>query len=161
MKTEQCLILNEMLTSVAQAIMAKKNHDYKGGDEDGLANFKASTVLGVSNTAGILLRVQDKLMRIKTFDTRRELKTDSLLDAFVDVINYMVLAVAVLMDEGEITWDDVLALCKDYNVSTHFLMSDLGELVDVTDNSYLTSEGGTGEVKRGDIKVKRKRKGKK
>jgi hypothetical protein len=74
--------------------MMKKNHDYRGGDDnDPFANFRGSTSLGIQPILGILLRVQDKLMRIKTFEEKGELKVkgEGIDDALIDVINYMVL----------------------------------------------------------------------
>lgn len=86
--------LHDELTRHARGIMEAKNHDYRGGSGDPYANFRGSVSLGVDPITGVLLRVQDKLMRIKTFAEKGELKVkgEGLKDAVTDVINYMVLA---------------------------------------------------------------------
>jgi hypothetical protein len=95
--------LQELYTMGA-AIIERKNHDYTGGDGDPYANFRGSVSLGISPILGILLRVQDKLMRIKTFDDKGELKVkgESVTDALVDVGNYMALIYGLVKEkQGE------------------------------------------------------------
>jgi hypothetical protein len=104
MKTERILQINEELNRESHEIMKVKNHDYKGGDEDGLSNFKGSIVFGVSPVQGILLRVQDKMKRIQAFDAKGELKVpgEGVIDAVIDVKNYMTLIYAMFEDEGRL-----------------------------------------------------------
>jgi hypothetical protein len=85
------LYCKDELYNRGRAIMMKKNHDYTGGSGDPYANFRGSDTLGISPITGILLRVQDKLMRIKTFDEKGELKVENegVEDALIDVQNYM------------------------------------------------------------------------
>jgi hypothetical protein len=52
---------HDRLTKASREIMMKKNHDYRGGTGDPYANFRGSTLLGINNINGILLRVQDKM----------------------------------------------------------------------------------------------------
>jgi hypothetical protein len=87
------LHIHDELCRAGKEIMMKKNHDYTGGSGDPYANFRGSTSLGIPNITGILLRVQDKMMRIKTFEEKGELKVagEGIKDALIDVINYMVL----------------------------------------------------------------------
>jgi hypothetical protein len=85
--------------------MQKKNNDYSGGltSEDALANFKMATTLGMSPVMGLLLRIQDKMMRIKTFATDGSLNVadETVNDAFEDIINYAVLGKALMIENRE------------------------------------------------------------
>jgi len=82
--------------------MEKKNNDYSGGltSDDALANFKMSNALGMSPVMGLLLRIQDKMMRIKTFATDGSLNVadESVYDAFEDIINYAILGKALMIE---------------------------------------------------------------
>ena len=80
-------------------LMRSKNADYSGGtlregDEDPFANFRGATIFGIDPIIGILLRTVDKLKRIESFARKGQLqvRSESVQDAFSDVINYMVLA---------------------------------------------------------------------
>ena len=104
-KSENLFQLHRELCSRALDIMKKKNHDYAGGNgphQDCFANFRGSSYLGINPIMGILLRVQDKIMRIRTFAEKGKLKVadESVEDAILDVINYMIL-VRGLSLEGE------------------------------------------------------------
>ena len=76
-----------------------------GGEEtvDALANFKSARSLGLHPVTGLLLRMQDKLMRIKSFVNDGELKVagESVDDACEDLVNYSILAKALLTEERE------------------------------------------------------------
>jgi len=94
------LFLHDKLCKAGKAIMMKKNHDYTGGSGDPYANFRGSTALGIGNIKGILLRVQDKMMRIKTFEEKGQLlvQDEGIDDALIDVINYMVLIAGLVKE---------------------------------------------------------------
>jgi hypothetical protein len=64
-----------------------------------------SEALGVPAAVGILLRMSDKMQRIRTFAERGELKVDGegLEDACLDMINYSVLVYGVLTEDD---WND-------------------------------------------------------
>lgn len=81
--------------------MVVKNHDYASGS-DPFANFKASSIMGVSPEIGILVRCIDKFQRIKSFSETGSLmvKNESVEDAIEDVINYMILLKGIIL-EGE------------------------------------------------------------
>lgn len=99
----QLLELHGTLTSDALAIMRAKNHDYTSGSGDPLANFRGASYLGIHPVLGILLRQQDKIMRVRTFVEKGELKVkgESVKDAIVDQINYLVLQYAYIMEEQQ------------------------------------------------------------
>jgi hypothetical protein len=85
------LFCKDELYAIGREIMMKKNHDYRGGSGDPYANFRGSTNLGIKPVLGILLRVQDKIQRIRTFTEKGKLavENESVQDALVDVQNYM------------------------------------------------------------------------
>lgn len=83
--------------------MERKNSDYTGGKEaeDVFANFRSATYLGVHPVTGILMRVMDKIQRIRTFtnDGALSVSDESVDDAFEDIINYAILGKAMLKQE--------------------------------------------------------------
>ena len=105
MNTDQLLQLHEETCKTARDIMRRKNSDYTGGSEatDALENFKASRSLGLHPATGLLLRVQDKLMRIRSFVADGELRVinESVEDACDDIVNYAILCKALLREETE------------------------------------------------------------
>ena len=67
----------------------KKNHDYGAGIKDPYANFRNSTVAGVSVERGILVRMIDKVSRISTLiDKESQVKDESIQDTLMYLINY-------------------------------------------------------------------------
>jgi hypothetical protein len=88
----------------ARDIINKKNHDYRGAMEDDYANFRGSTALGIHPAHGVLLRMQDKMMRIKTFVDKGELhvKGESVEDALVDITNYAALLRGIIMTDKQV-----------------------------------------------------------
>lgn len=80
-----------------------KNSDYTGGKSstDPFANFNASSILDIHPVQGLLLRVIDKIQRIRSFTNDKELKVtnESVEDACDDIVNYAILAKAMLMEE--------------------------------------------------------------
>ena len=95
----------------ALAIMDVKNNDYSGGEHahDALANFKASESLGLHPITGLLLRMQDKLQRLKSFanDGKLSVPNESAEDACLDLVNYAILAKALIIDERGLLPEDV------------------------------------------------------
>ena len=93
MTKEELLALHTATMTACRAIMEKKNADYTGGSDDPFANFRVAEVMGVPAESGILLRVMDKMQRIKSFIAKGELQVEneSAEDACDDIINYMVL----------------------------------------------------------------------
>ncbi len=102
MNTPDLLKLHKETCDKCYGVMQKKNNDYSGGatSSDALANFKMSSSLGLAPVMGLLLRIQDKMMRIKTFATDGELNVanETVNDAFEDIINYAVLGKALLQE---------------------------------------------------------------
>lgn len=99
-----------------RGIMQKKNNDYTGGTASvgPFANFEMAGALGVDPVVGICLRIGDKLQRIRSFtqDGSLKVESESVYDACEDIINYAILAKAMLMERrGELPpdfWEDRL-----------------------------------------------------
>jgi hypothetical protein len=102
MNVNQLLNLHKETTDVCREIMERKNSDYCGGrtSTDALANFKTATALGLHPVTGLLLRMQDKLMRIKSFVNDGELRVtgETVEDACNDLVNYAILCKALLRE---------------------------------------------------------------
>ena len=100
--TSPITMLNE-LHKMAADIINKKNHDYRGAMEDDYANFRGSKALGIHPGHGVLLRIQDKMMRVKTFIDKGELKVkgESIDDALVDITNYCALLRGIIKTEDK------------------------------------------------------------
>lgn len=68
----------------------RKNHDYGGSNNDPYANFRNSTIAGVSVERGILVRLMDKMSRISTLlDKEAMVKDEAVDDTIDDAINYL------------------------------------------------------------------------
>lgn len=104
MNTTDLLQLHDDTSKKCREIMRAKNSDYTGGEgaTDALANFKCATALGLHPVTGLLLRVQDKLMRIRSFvsDGKLRVSGESVEDACDDIVNYAILAKALLREES-------------------------------------------------------------
>lgn len=80
--------------------MRAKNQDYTAGGGP-FSNFRHAEALGVAAELGLLIRVMDKLMRMHTFIRNGTLtvKGESVEDAILDVINYMVLLAGMVEEK--------------------------------------------------------------
>jgi hypothetical protein len=68
----------------------RKNHDYGGSNNDPFANFRNSTIAGVSVERGILVRLMDKMSRISTLLDKDAMVIDEAVnDTIDDAINYL------------------------------------------------------------------------
>ena len=97
--------IHEETTRRCLEIMLKQNSDYTGGEKskDVFANFKMSEMLDIDPILGLVMRVLDKIQRIRSFTNDGELKVnnESVYDACEDVINYMILAKAMFIERRE------------------------------------------------------------
>ena len=105
MTLKQLLDLHQETTDRCRSIIEHKNNDYTGGKEadDVFANFRCSTILDVHPVVGIMMRVMDKIQRIKTFtnDGKLSVSGETVDDACEDIINYAILAKAMLHQERQ------------------------------------------------------------
>jgi hypothetical protein len=68
----------------------RKNNDYGGTNNDPFANFRNSTIAGVTVQKGILVRLMDKMTRISTLlDKEAMVKDETIFDSIDDAINYL------------------------------------------------------------------------
>jgi len=72
--------------------MLKKNHDYSKGT-NALRNFELVEYLKIAESPqGVLVRLSDKFMRIcNLWNTKAEVKDESIEDTINDMINYLVI----------------------------------------------------------------------
>ena len=105
MHRDELLKLHDETCAKARAIMESKNNDYTGGEHatDALANFKSASALGLHPVTGLLLRTQDKLMRIRSFvaDGALRVTGETVTDACDDLLNYAILCKALLLEEAQ------------------------------------------------------------
>lgn len=87
---------NPLLQDMADTFTAcfetaqRKNHDYGGSNNDPFANFRNSTIAGVSVERGILVRLMDKMSRISTLLDKDAMVIDEAVnDTIDDAINYL------------------------------------------------------------------------
>lgn len=103
MNRDNLLKLHDETCAKTRAIMVAKNNDYSGGTRapDALANFKCAHTLDLHPVTGLLLRMQDKMMRVKSFVADGALKVsgETVEDAFDDMVNYAILGKALLREE--------------------------------------------------------------
>ena len=102
MDVKDLLELHEELCEKSRAIMEAKNHDYTSGSGDPFANFRATEAIGVKAELGILIRVLDKMQRLRTFAEQGKLLVpgEGAEDAVTDVINYMILLAGLMKERG-------------------------------------------------------------
>lgn len=103
MKPEQLKAsINDLVEECIETIESK-NHDYTGDDTDALANFKLCEYQGLcSAEKAILIRLSDKMQRLTTFAEKGELEVDneSVQDAIMDSINYLLFLNAVIEEKA-------------------------------------------------------------
>ena len=103
MNIKQLKEIHNETTKKCYDIMIKKNSDYTGGKEskDAFANFRMSEFFDIEPVIGIMMRVLDKIQRIKSFSKDGELKVneESVYDACEDIVNYAILAKAMFIEK--------------------------------------------------------------
>lgn len=77
----------------------RKGADY-GTEADPYANVRASAEFGVAPWLGAIIRLNDKMTRLKAFATKGMLANESIEDAFRDIQVYAVIA-QILYEEGQ------------------------------------------------------------
>lgn len=102
MDIEELKKIHEQTTKKCLDIMIKKNSDYTGGEksQDVFANFRMSENFGIDPIIGIMMRVMDKIQRIRSFTNDGSLKVsdESVDDACEDIVNYVILAKAMFLE---------------------------------------------------------------
>ena len=105
MTREDLLALFDRTVTQCRATMEVKNHDYTCNSDGGpFANFLLSeSIFNVPAEVGLMLRVLDKVQRIKTYINLGELQVqgEGFHDAVCDVINYMVLLRGIVQEKEQ------------------------------------------------------------
>jgi len=105
MDIQELLKIHDETCDKCKGIMQRKNSDYTGGKKatDVFANFNSSKILNINPVQGLLLRVIDKIKRIYSFTNDKQLQVsdESVDDACEDIVNYAILAKAMLIEERE------------------------------------------------------------
>ena len=85
-KREELYEFHKDVCDKALALMKKKNEDYASGD-DPFRNFRQFGRLG------ILVRLSDKLARLRTFEERGKfsVEDEGVEDTVLDILNYAIL----------------------------------------------------------------------
>ena len=95
--------LHDKTCAICREVMVKKNSDYTGGTKakNIFANFESARYLGIHPVQGIMMRIMDKIQRINSFTNDKELQVpnESVYDACEDIVNYAILAKAILTEE--------------------------------------------------------------
>lgn len=102
MTREELLQLHDELSFRAKEIMKAKSNDYAFGS-DLFANFRGSMFINIPVELGILMRSMDKFKRIETFvrSGNLQVKNESVEDAILDVINYMILLAGIITENKQ------------------------------------------------------------
>ena len=103
MTLEELKKLHDKTCAICREVMVKKNSDYTGGTNAKtiFANFESARYLGIHPVQGIMMRIMDKIQRINSFTNDKELQVpnESVYDACEDIVNYAILAKAILTEE--------------------------------------------------------------
>ncbi len=83
----------EAFVASMREILLKKNHDYTGGKDDPLFNFRRSENMGVPAWKGCMIRFSDKVSRLETFAQKEafQVNDENFLDTLRDAANYLFL----------------------------------------------------------------------
>lgn len=105
MTRDELLRYHNEICKSAQELMALKNKDYAGSEgNEPFANFTRVESMGICTTEqGFLTRITDKMSRLSSFihAGKMNVEDESFNDTVIDVINYMVLLSAFIVDKGE------------------------------------------------------------
>lgn len=99
MNIDELLTMHQKVSHDCREVMKRKNHDYTAGG-DALANFKNSLSHKVEPEIGIMIRMDDKMMRVKTYLSGEDLMVtdENVLDSIDDNFNYLMLLRALVVE---------------------------------------------------------------
>lgn len=80
----------------------KKQQDY-GTEADPFANVRAAEDFGVPAWLGCLIRMNDKMTRLKTFAKKGSLSNESVEDSLRDLAVYSLIALCLYKEEDAVT----------------------------------------------------------
>lgn len=80
-----------------KALHLKKSADY-GSDGDPLANYRACREVGVEPWRGVVIRLLDKVQRLKTFALKGKLENEGVEDTFKDIAAHSLIALILFRE---------------------------------------------------------------
>lgn len=94
--SDQLAELQSKMAAIARGIIVAKNKDY--GDTE---NNDPFANLRIDGPVGIVVRMQDKISRMRTFSKKGKfaVEDEGPIDTAIDVMNYAALWVAMLLEE--------------------------------------------------------------
>ena len=94
--TDQLVEFQSKVAAIGRGIMGPKNRDY--GDTE---NNDPFANLRIDGPGGIVVRMQDKLSRLRTFTKKGRLtvEEESVYDTAIDLMNYATIFLALIADE--------------------------------------------------------------
>jgi hypothetical protein len=104
MNKEEYLQFHKECCNKMYMITTKKNADYTGINPNAFANFSDTIIYaGVSPEQGFLVRMGDKMQRIKSFVDKGilEVKDESVEDTLIDLANYCILMAGYIKSKKE------------------------------------------------------------
>ena len=126
MTRDELLQYHSEICKEARDLMSLKNKDYAGSEgNEPFANFTRVESMGICTTEqGFLTRITDKMSRLSSFihAGKMNVEDESFKDTVVDVINYMVLLSAFIVDKdgsNQTISDPQLLLEQEYLDSNH------------------------------------------
>lgn len=110
-REKTCTALNEMIN--------QKNTDYTAGGGP-FANFERSQNVGVDRLKGLMVRFNDKVMRMESYALSGKLAVtnEGIEDVFKDFIGYSLLALGML-EEDRINQQRALDISPDVTVTVY------------------------------------------
>lgn len=83
-----------------RALHLRKTLDY-GCDEDALSNIRSSAdVINVAPWAGCILRISDKMHRLRAFFRRGRVEFDGITDTLLDIACYAIIALVLYRERA-------------------------------------------------------------
>lgn len=100
--TETYLAFVKTTLDDLQVLIKAKNADYTNGAGP-FANFEQAADFGVDPFKGLMLRVGDKMQRIKSYCSKGELQVanEGVEDALKDLIGYSLIGLAMLKEKSK------------------------------------------------------------
>lgn len=83
--------------------LARKNKDYTAGSDDPFANFRSSSEVGIDPLLGVLIRILDKVQRLKSFALSGKLsvENETVEDSLMDIMGYACFMIGMLREKDE------------------------------------------------------------
>lgn len=88
------------LLELAGEMHDRKSADY-GSDKDPFANVRASEEFGVPAWTGAMIRLNDKVTRLKSLAVKGSLSNESAKDSFMDIAVYALIAYVLFEEKAD------------------------------------------------------------